>query len=122
MSDTVFAHLRFWMLVIFSVVLPVCIYVVLLLKQAISRPTILAFGFALLAIAGVDLYLLQSLVVEAKLTPSLSDDVVFVSEITFALYLLPLTFGGIGVNIVSHFLVRHLDEAEKRFEKDRSES
>lgn len=32
-----------------------------------------------------------------------------------ALYLFPAMFGGIRVNIISHVLLRHLDEAELRF-------
>ena len=35
-----------------------------------------------------------------------------------ALYLFPATFGGIGVNVISHVLVQHLVEAEKRFARE----
>jgi len=45
---------------------------------------------------------------------------VFVSEVSFALYLFPLMFGGIGVNMVSHVLVNHLTAAENRFAKEHS--
>ena len=54
----------------------------------------------------------------AKLTPSLADDAVFVSELSLALYLLPAMVGGIGVNVISQVLIRHLVEAEKQFEKE----
>ena len=40
---------------------------------------------------------------------------VFLSEVSFALYLFPLMFGGIGVNMVSHALVNHPTAAESRF-------
>src|SRR4249920_3658127 len=107
-SATVFGETRFWLLVVFSMVLPIAIYAALLLKRAISPLTVLLFGLVLVAIAGIDVYVLQSLSAAAKLTPSLADDVFFVSELSLAFYLLPALFGGIGVNIVSHVLVRHL--------------
>ncbi|MEO6024543.1 MAG: hypothetical protein ABIP64_15810 [Burkholderiales bacterium] len=110
--------MKFWLLMIFSVVFPFCIYGILLSKRAISLTTVLIFGFTLVAIAGVDVYLLQSLAASAKLTPSLTDDAVFLSELSVALYLLPAMFGGIGVNIVSHILVRHLAKAERQYEKE----
>jgi hypothetical protein len=118
MSTTVFAEIRFWLLVAFSVVLPFGIYGTLLAKRAVSRKTVLLFGFAMVALAGIDVYLLQSLAASAKATPSLSDDTVFVSELSLALYLLPAMFGGIGINMVSHVLIRHLVDAEAQFDKD----
>ena len=114
MSTTVFTEVRFWLLVVFSGVLPCAIYWMLLVKRAISRSTVLLLGLSLVAIAGVDVYLLQSLATQAKLTSSLADDAVFVSEVSIALYLLPAMFGGLGINIISHVLVSHLVEAETR--------
>ena len=75
-------------------------------------------ALALVLIAGVDVYLLQSLSSLAKTSPSLADDALFVSELSIALYVLPVVFGGIGVNLISHVLLRHLTEAEKRFERE----
>ena len=102
-------------MLVVSVVLPFCIYGVLLVKRAISRVTALLLGFTLVAIAGLDVFVLQSLAAASRLTPSVSDDAVFLSEISMALYLFPAMFGGIGVNVISHVLVRHLVEAEARF-------
>jgi hypothetical protein len=118
MSTTVFTEMRFWLLVIFSGVLPFAIYWMLLVKRAISRTTVLLLGLSLVAIAGVDVYLLQSLAALAKLTASIADDAVFVSEVSIALYLLPAMFGGIGINVISHVLVSHLIEAETRFKAE----
>ena len=118
MRTTVFPEVEFWLLVVLSAVLPVAIYGALLAKRAISRMTVLVFGIALVVIAGVDVYLLQKLATAAKQTSSLADDAVFVSEVSLGLYLLPALFGGIGVNLVSHVLIRHLVEAEKQFEKE----
>ena len=117
MSLSVFVELRFWVLVAFSVVLPAGIYGLLLRTRAISRMAVLGFGIALVLISGVDVYLLQSLAAVAKNTPSLADDAVFISELSIALYILPVVFGGIGVNLISHVLLRHLTEAEKRFDR-----
>lgn len=100
-STTVFTEARFWSLVVFSVVLPCAIYA------------------ALVAMAGVDVYLLQSLASAARQTPSLSDNAIFVSELSTALYLLPAMIGGIGVNMTSHVLIQHLFDAERRFDSNR---
>ena len=118
MNLTVFVELRFWLLVVFSRVLPVGIYALLLVTQSISRLSVMGFGIALVLIAGVDVYLLQTLASVAKNSPSLADDAVFVSELSLALYLLPVVYGGIGVNLISHVLLRHLTEAEKRFDRE----
>ena len=118
MSFTVFVELKFWLLVVFSFVAPVAIYAVLLVKRAVSRITVLLLGLALVAIAGFDLYLLQSLTAMAKASSSLADDAVFLSELTIGLYLLPALFAGVGMNVISHVLIRHLEEAERQFERE----
>lgn len=118
MDTSVFAETGFWLLIFLSVVLPFGIYGVLFVKKAISRKTVMFLGFALVVIAGLDLYLLQHLANAAKLHPSLVGDAFFRSELSLALYLLPAMFAGIGVNLLSHALVRHLVEAEERFERE----
>jgi hypothetical protein len=117
MTATVFTEIKFWLLILFSVVLPFGIYAVLMAKRAVSRRTVLFFGLVLVFIAGVNVYLLQSLRAMAGLTPSLADDHLFLSELSLALYLLPAMFGGIGINVISHVLVEHLAEAEKEFRR-----
>jgi hypothetical protein len=117
MTTTVFTEIEFWLLIVFSLVLPFSIYAVLLSKKTISRYTVLAFGFALVVIAGVDVYLLQRLAAAAKLTSSLIDDAIFASEVSLALYLLPAMFGGIGINVISHILVKHLGESEDQYQR-----
>ena len=114
-SNSVFTEASFWLMVAVSVVLPFCIYGVMILKQAISRRTVLVLGFSLVAIAAVNVYFLQRLATTAAVTPSLADDVLFVSELRVALYLLPALFAGLGINVISHVLTTHLAEAEKRF-------
>ena len=121
MSSSVFVELRFWLLVVFSFVLPAGIYALLLVTRSISRRAVLGFGIALVLMAGVDLYLLQTLASVAKNTTSLADDKVFISELSIALYILPVVFGGIGVNLISHVLLRHLTDAENRFDREHSD-
>ncbi len=121
MSQSVFVELRFWALVVFSLVLPAGLYAGLLATRSISRGAVLAFGVVLVLVAGVDVYLLQTLASLARGTHSLADDALFLSEIRIALYVLPLMFGGIGVNLISHVLLRHLFEAETRFEREHRE-
>ena len=114
----VFVDVRFWLLVALSAVLPAAIYAALLVRRAISRTTVVLFGLVLVLIAGLDVYLLQGLAKLARITPSLADDAVFLSELSIALYIFPVMFGGIGVNLVSHVLLRHLSEAEERFDRE----
>jgi hypothetical protein len=119
-STTVFSELRFWALVVFSLVVPAAIYWGLLATRTISRNTVLLLGLALLMIAGLDVYLLRHLEAAARQTPSLADDALFVSEVSLALYLLPALFGGTAINLISHVLIEHLKEAERRYD-DRSD-
>jgi hypothetical protein len=119
-SSTVFTELSFWLLVVFSFVLPLGIYGLLISKRAIANTTVLLFGLALVVIAGMDVYLLQRLQSLAKASASLTDDAVFVSELSLALYLLPVMLGGVGINLISHILLKRLSVAEKRFEDERA--
>jgi hypothetical protein len=119
LSYSVFTEVRFWLMVGISLVLPFGIYGVLIGKRAISRMTVLVLGFSLVAIAGLDVFFLQRLATVAAVTPSLNDDVLFVSEIRVALYLLPALFAGLGINVISHVLTTHLAAAEKRFAEQR---
>jgi hypothetical protein len=117
MSATVFVEMRFWFLVVFSFVVPVAIYGGLLVKRAVSPVTVLILGLALVFVAAVDVYLLQSLMAMAKVTSSLVDDAVFLSELSVGLYVLPALLAGVGINVISHVLIRHLGDAERRFEQ-----
>ncbi len=121
MSESVFFELEFVLLVIFSLILPIGIYAYMMRKKAISRKTVLLLGITLIVIAGVDLFLLQQLKGFAQSSRSLIDDVFFVSELSIALYLLPALFAGIGINMISHVLVNHLVDAERRFDREHPE-
>jgi hypothetical protein len=115
---TVFTEVEFWLLIVFSLLLPFGIYGILLGTRSISSRSVLLLGFVLVAIAGIDVYLLQHLATMARRSPSLTGDAIFVSEVSFALYILPVLFGGIGINLVSHVLIRHLSPAEQRFAEE----
>jgi hypothetical protein len=118
MSESVFIQTEFFLLIIFSLVLPIGIYSYMMRKKAISRTTIILFGAGLILISGISVILLQRLATLAKISSSLLDDRLFASEVSAALYLLPVLFAGIGVNIISHILISHLTDAEKQYDKD----
>lgn len=117
MPSSVFAELRFWLLVLFSLLAAGGIYAAML-RRTVSRLAVLSFGLVLVMMAGADVYLLQSLSTLARQTPSLTDDGIFLSELSVALYLLPALFAGLGINVVSHVVIQHLTLAERRFERD----
>ena len=118
MPSTVFVQAEFWFLILFSVVVPAAIYVGLLYTRSISRITVLLLGIVLLAVSALDVYLLQLVQGESRLTPSLADDKLFLSEVTLALYLLPLLLAGVGINMISHVLIEHLGEAERKYDEE----
>jgi hypothetical protein len=118
MNQSVFVEFEFWLLVVFSILLPVAIIWICLTIRKVSRQHILAVGLLLVAIAGVDVYLLQTLKHRSRETPSTADDAIFDSEITVGLYVLPALLAGIGVNIASHVVIQHLSDAQRRFEGD----
>lgn len=117
-SNMVFTEIRFWLLIIFSIILPLGIYGVLMAKRAISRLVVLFFGIVLIMIAGIDMYLLHSLAALIRRTAS-ADAAILVDEISFALYILPALFAGLGINVISHILVSHLVDAEERFKQEK---
>jgi len=120
LHESVFLEKEFILLVIFSLLFPALIYGTMWLSHAISRSTVLIFGFVLIVLSGMDIYLLQLLSSMAKHSPSMLDDKIFSSEISVALYLLPALFAGTGINVVSHILINHLNVAESRFDKKHS--
>jgi hypothetical protein len=114
MNQSVFVEFEFWLLVVFSIVLPAAIIWMCLTIRKVSRNHVLAVGLLLVAIAGVDIYLLQALQRRSRETPSTADDLIFDSEITIGLYVLPALLAGIGVNIASHVVIEHLSDAQRR--------
>lgn len=120
MKDTVFFELEFFLLIASSIVMPIGIYVFLLRTRAIFRLTVLVFASILVALSGADVFLLKTLSNLAKVTLSLLDDKLFSSELSVALYILPVVFAGIGVNLVSHVLIAHLTEAEQKFDQEQA--
>ncbi|MCX7168879.1 MAG: hypothetical protein NTY41_00930 [Proteobacteria bacterium] len=117
MRDSIFFDLEFFLLVASSLIVPIGIYIYLFRKAAISRNSILAYACVLIALSALDVFLLQSLAESAKSTLSVIDDKIFSSGLSIALYILPAIFAGIAVNLISHILNRHLDEAETKFEQ-----
>lgn len=105
------------LLFIFSAVIPIGIYIFLYQRIAISRWTVLAFALLLVAIAGGDVLLLQALAEKAKDSPPLAHEQLFSGQLSLLLYLLPAIFAGLGINLVSHVLINHLNQAEANFDR-----
>jgi hypothetical protein len=118
MAGSVFVELKFWLLVLFSLVAPALMVWVCLSVRALSRNMVLGIGILLVGIAGFDFYLLQALASAALKTPSLADDALFDSEVTVGLYMLPALLAGIGINVASHVLIQHLTDAQHRFARE----
>jgi len=114
-NQSVFVEIEFWLLVVFSIVMPAAIIWISLTIRKVSRSHVLGMGLLLVTLAGVDIYLLQALRRHSRETPSTADDIIFDSEITVGLYVLPALLAGIGVNVVSHVIIQHLSDAQRRF-------
>jgi hypothetical protein len=120
MNQSVFVEFEFWLLVVFSIVIPTVIIWMCLNIRKVSRNHVLAVGLLMVAIAGLDIYLLQALQRRSRETPSTADDVIFDSEITVGLYVLPALLAGIGVNVASHVIIEHLSDAQLQFVRQRA--
>ncbi len=120
--ESAFFETKFLLLVICSVIAPIAIYAWMLLKRSISRTTVLGFGVILVLLSGVDIVLLSGLADLAANSTSVLDDKIFMTELRLAGYLLPALFAGIGINVISHILVQHLHEAERRFDQETAAS
>ena len=118
MNKSVFTEIEFYLLIFFAIILPVSIYGYMMWKRAISSKSVLFFGVILIIFAGISIFLLQRLNGIAKVSPSMLDHQIFASEVSIALYLLPALFAGIGVNLISDSLIKHLAEAEKQYDRD----
>jgi hypothetical protein len=118
MSNSVFLQTEFFLLILFSVVIPSGIYGFLLKRRAIARWSVLAFALILIFLSGFDVVLLGLLSAAAKATASAIDNKVFSSELSLAIYLIPAMFAGICVYLISHILINHLNEAERKFDRE----
>jgi hypothetical protein len=119
MDYSIFLQIEFFLLVTFSIVVPAGLFWLMLAKRTISRAAVLVLGLVLIGIAAIDVTLLRLLATKAARTGELLHHNVFASEVSLGLYLLPALFAGIGINLVSHVLVHHLSDAERRFEENR---
>lgn len=121
MVDSVFVEIQFFLLIFSTFIIPIGIYSYMMWKRSISRKVVLLFGIILILVSGTNIFLLQLLRVMARHSPSLFDDRIFASEMSVALYLIPAIFAGIGVNIISHILIAHLGDAERKFDREHKE-
>jgi glucan phosphoethanolaminetransferase (alkaline phosphatase superfamily) len=109
---------EFWALVVVSVLVPAAVFIWLIRRRKISRLAVASIAVSLVVLSGVDAILLQRLSAMAKSTPGVGDDRVFASEFSLALYILPLLTAGIGINLLTHVLNRHLIIAELEYDRE----
>jgi hypothetical protein len=112
---------EFWVLVAVSLLAPAAVFVWLSRRRKISRIAVAVIAVALIVLSGFDAILLQRLSALAKKTPGLGDDRVFASEFSLALYVLPLITAGLGINLLSHLLNRHLIIAELEYDREQEQ-
>jgi hypothetical protein len=120
LTGSVFVELRFWLLVVVSVVLPLALFLGLHKRRAISPRSVFWLGLTLVAIAATDVAMMRSLQLAAAQSPSHLDDFL-ASEVAVGLYLIPALFGGIGIDLISSVFRRHLEAAEHRYSAGRRE-
>ena len=112
MHQSVYLEFEFWGLLFGSVVLPTVILIWMVRKRTFPSLGLSTVGVVLVILSGIDAVFLQRLSTKAKASASLLDDRIFASEISIALYIIPLILAGIGVNLASHVLCNHLKIAE----------
>ena len=108
MPDSAFLRVQFWAMVLFSIVVPCAIFIIVIHKQKLARAHVLCCGLCLVLLAGGNLILLQQLLVIAKQTTDLMDDLFFASEYSLALYVLPLVSAALGTDLLSHVITSRL--------------
>ena len=112
MNKAIYLEYEFWALLVCTIIMPIGIFVLMTWKRKFSRATLAVIGTLLVFLSGFDAILLQRLSAKAKASANLLDDRIFVSEISIALYIIPLILAGIGVNLASYVLCEHLIIAE----------
>ena len=112
MNNPIYLELEFWGVLACSAILPMCIFTWMTWKRSLSRLVIIIIGLLLVCIAGANVIFLRLLSTKAKATSNILDDKLFVSEISIALYIIPLILAGIGVNLASHVLCNHINITE----------
>jgi diguanylate cyclase (GGDEF)-like protein len=118
MTNSVFFQRDFFLLLVFSVFTPIAGYLYLFKRSSVSRRAVLLLALLLMVMAGADVVLIQSLATAAKAAAMPLDKKIFSSEISVALYVLPLVSAGLGINLASHSLFRHLSDSEENFDRE----
>ena len=97
MDKSAFLRIEFYLLVVFSLLLPFAvIFFQMIAKRVFSRNKMLLLAMSLVTMSGIDIVLLRKLSTIAEQSSGLMDDIVFSSEFSVALYLLPLILGRTG--------------------------
>ena len=118
----VYFEMQLLLLILASIVLLLGIYGFLYRRSAIGRGTVMVFALVLLVIAGTDVALLHGLNGRIQEGPLLLYGHLFSEQLATALYVLPAVLAGLGINLMSHVLIHHLNEAEQRFDYERQKA
>jgi len=118
----VYFEMHLLLLILASIVLPLGIYGFLYSSSVIGRGTVMVFALVLLVIAGADVALLHGLNGRIQEGPLLLYGYLFSEQLATALYVLPAVLAGLGINLMSHVLIHHLNEAEQRFNYERQKA
>jgi small basic protein len=108
MPNSTWIEAQFWTLVLGSILPPLGIIVHLIRTAEIRRYVLMSFAVALLVLACLDFVLLGRVAHLARHTPDLLANGIFLSEASAALYILPLAWGGVGINLLSFVITQHL--------------
>ncbi|MEI7435939.1 MAG: hypothetical protein WCL16_03915 [bacterium] len=117
--NSVYLQGEFFGLVVVSLLMPAILYVWLIRKRKVSRIAIVVIAIALIVLSGLDVILIKRLSMISKMTMDISDNLIFASEFSVALYMLPVIMAGIGVNLLTHVMSEHLIIAELEYDKTR---
>ncbi len=112
MNHSIYLEHEFWGLILCTIILPAWIFIWLARNRKFSRLTLTTIGVMLVTFTGLDVIFLRRLSDKAKATATLMDDRIFSSEISIALYIIPMILAGIGVNLISYVLCEHLSIKE----------
>jgi hypothetical protein len=99
---------EFWSLVVTALLLPGGIFSWLIRKRRVSWKVATVLSIILIVLGGIVAVLLQMLATRVKATPEIGDDMIFASEFSIALYILPLLLAGIGMNLLTRVLNDHV--------------
>ena len=112
MTRPIYLEFEFWGLLVCTGIIPFVTLLWMMRQRHFQRSILVTIGTFLVFLSGLDAIFLQRLSTKAKASANILDDRIFASEISIALYIIPLILAGIGVNLASYVLCEHLKITE----------